>query len=414
MNQKVLFNDGWEFAKSGLDVTDSTTLRFEPVDIAHDWLIYNTLNLYENSIGWYRKRFTYAGDDEHVLLCFDGVYMDSSVYVNGQYVGEWKYGYSSFEHEITDALVLGENEILVKVVHQSPNSRWYSGAGIYRNVWLKTRGKNHIVTNGIYISTKQHEDGWQVEVDTDMSLCDEVQLSHSILYQDVVIATASERVVPSGHDSRAQTQQRLFVSNPLLWSPDDPILYQFKTQLYLIETDTDGNQRLEEIESISQNIGFRTVELDPEQGLHLNGKKIKLNGVCEHHDLGALGAAFNKAALRRRFAILKEMGVNAIRTAHNMPAPELMDLADEMGFLVVSEAFDMWERPKTPYDYARFFRDWAPIDVKSWVMRDRNHPSLLMWSIGNEIYDTHADERGQEITRLLMELVRSYDPKENG
>ena len=145
----------------------------------------------------------------------------------------------------------------------------------------------------------------------------------------------------------------------------------------------------------------------------LNGKKIKLNGVCEHHDLGALGAAFNKAALKRRFVILKEMGVNAVRTAHNMPAVELMELADEMGILIVSEAFDMWEKSKTPYDYARFFKEWAHIDVKSWVMRDRNHPSLLMWSIGNEIYDTHAGERGQEVTKMLMDYVLKYDPREN-
>ena len=141
---------------------------------------------------------------------------------------------------------------------------------------------------------------------------------------------------------------------------------------------------------------------------------MKLNGVCEHHDLGALGAAFNPAALRRRLALLKEMGVNAIRTAHNMPAPELMDLADEMGFFVVSEAFDMWERPKTTYDYARFFPEWAAKDVRSWVRRDRNHPSLLMWSIGNEIYDTHADEtRARKLTRMLMEYVREHDPKGN-
>lgn len=166
MNQKVLFNNGWEFAKSNLELTDSTALEFESVDLPHDWQIYNTLNLYENSIGWYRKKFTCGqGERKQTLLCFDGVYMDSSLYINQTFVEEWKYGYSSFEHDITDALVEGENEILVKVVFQSPNSRWYSGAGIYRNVWLKTRGKNHIVTDGIYVTTNQHDDGWQVEID---------------------------------------------------------------------------------------------------------------------------------------------------------------------------------------------------------------------------------------------------------
>ncbi|WP_248928634.1 glycoside hydrolase family 2 TIM barrel-domain containing protein [Paenibacillus hamazuiensis] len=417
MNKKILFNDGWEFAKSSLDVTDCAFLTFEPIDIPHDWLIYDTLNLYENSIGWYRKRFTYAKAEgaEQVLLYFDGVYMDSTVYVNGQFVGEWKYGYSSFEHEITGAVVEGENEILVKVVHQSPNSRWYSGAGIYRNVWLKTRNRNHIVTDGIYISTKREGDVWQVEIETDLNIHHDVQITQTILYKGAQVAVASDQVA-AGTDPRSQLRQTLQVKSPSLWSPDEPNLYRLVTGLRLVSADADRDAVLEEtpLETVTQNIGFREVMLDPEMGFSLNGRKMKLNGVCEHHDLGALGAAFNKEALRRRFVILKEMGVNAIRTAHNMPAPELMDLADEMGLLVVSEAFDMWERPKTPYDYARFFKEWALIDVKSWVMRDRNHPSLIMWSIGNEIYDTHADERGQEITRMLMEEVRKYDPKENG
>ena len=153
--------------------------------------------------------------------------------------------------------------------------------------------------------------------------------------------------------------------------------------------------------------------MDPDKGLILNGRKIKLFGVCEHHDLGALGSAFNKEALRRRFKILKDMGVNAIRTFHNMPDPQFMDLADEMGFLIASEAFDMWERSKTTYDYARFFKEWSHKDVMSWITRNRNHPSLLMWSIGNEIYYTHADVRGQEITKMLMEYVKEFDPNEN-
>ncbi|WP_245554832.1 glycoside hydrolase family 2 TIM barrel-domain containing protein [Cohnella laeviribosi] len=409
VNTKTLFNDGWEFAKSGLEAPDWAGLEFRPVDLPHDWLIYNTLDLYENGIGWYRKRFTLAKRDERrIFLCFDGVYMDSSVYVNERLAGEWKYGYSSFEHEITDALVEGENEIVVKVVHQSPNSRWYSGAGIYRNVWIRTRGKNYMETDGIYVAAKQSGDGWLVEIDTDMHIREDAVLTHTILQGSQVIASVSDRVA-AGSGPRLQHGQRLHVKDPLLWSTDAPHLYRLETKLQLAASDREP----ETVETVTQHIGFRTIDLDPCEGLRLNGKKMKLNGVCEHHDLGALGAAFNKTALRRRFGILKEMGVNAIRTAHNMPAPELMELADEMGFLVVSEAFDMWERPKTRYDYARFFQAWAPLDVKSWVKRDRNHPSLLMWSIGNEIYDTHADERGQEWTKRLVGLVRKYDPKQN-
>ena len=410
MNNKIPFNDGWEFAKSNLGVKDSNSLKFEQVDIPHDWLIYNTLNLYEDSIGWYRKSFICARDKKQFILCFDGVYMDSSIYVNGRFVGEWKYGYSSFEHDITDALVTGKNEILVKVIYQSPNSRWYSGAGIYRNVWLKRRNKNHIVTDGIYITTRQKDNGWQVEVDTEISIYQAVQISHTILYKDQIIATSSRTVELGDFSINKQT---LFVENPLLWSTDDPNLYKLITKLDLVCSDKAANQSRLKIESISHNIGFRKIVIDPSEGLMLNGRKMKLNGVCEHHDLGALGSAFNKVALKRRFVILKEMGVNAVRTSHNMPAVEFMELADEMGILVVSEAFDMWERSKTAFDYARFLKEWSYRDVKSWVMRDRNHPSLIMWSIGNEIYDIHAGKRGQEVTKMLMDYVLKYDPMQN-
>lgn len=413
MNQKRLFNDGWQFVKSKLDVTEPAGLVYEPVELPHDWLIYNTLELYEDSIGWYRKTFHYTKDEQQLLLCFDGVYMDSSVYVNGQLVGEWKYGYSAFEHEITNALVEGENEILVKVVHQSPNSRWYSGAGIYRNVWLKTRDRNHIVTDGTYVSIKQQPGGWQVEVDTELSLeqNQQAELVHTIRYEGQVVASSQAHVTVSVGENAVVSadSQQIIVENPNLWSPDAPHLYELVTELKLISED----QSEKIIEAVSQRIGFKDVKLDPSEGFYLNGIHTKMNGVCEHHDLGALGAAFNLTALRRRFILLKEMGVNAIRTAHNMPAKEFMELADEMGMLVVSEAFDMWERAKTPYDYARFFPEWAHTDVKSWVKRDRNHVSLIMWSIGNEIYDTHADERGQEVTRMLMDYVLEFDPKGN-
>ena len=410
MNKKTLFNDGWEFAKSDLEVTDCLNLEFMQVDVPHDWLIHDPLNLYENSIGWYRKTFTYHQEAHQVLLYFDGVYMDSTLYINGQEVGVWKYGYSSFEHDITDALVAGDNEILLKVVHQSPNSRWYSGAGIYRNVWLKTRSNTHIVTDGIYVTTKKADLGWHILVDTELGLDTEVELTHSLSHEGHIVATSSARLAPPAQrGSFVSNEQEVVVQEPLLWSVDEPNLYQLTTRLCAL---LDGKSVV--LETITQNIGFRDIVLQPNAGLFLNGQPMRLNGVCEHHDLGALGAAFNKNALRHRFEILKTMGVNAIRTAHNMPAVELMDLADEMGFFVVSEAFDMWERPKTKYDYARFFKDWAYRDVKSWVRRDRNHPSLLMWSIGNEIYDTHGDERGQEVTKMLRDYVLEHDPRENG
>ncbi|MCI3920769.1 DUF4982 domain-containing protein [Paenibacillus sp. TRM 82003] len=405
MNTRRLFTDGWQFAKSALDVESPGALTFESVDLPHDWLIYNTLALYENDIGWYRKRWTLTEEElrgeRSRLLYFEGVYMDSSVYVNGKLAGEWKYGYSSFEIDVSDGLVAGENEIVVKVVHQSPNSRWYSGAGIYRNVWLKTRGADFIETHGVYVSTKRDGDRWTVEIDTELRAAESLRLTHTIVRDGrTVVAAAVDVEAGTG-----MNRQIVSVDNPALWSPDEPNMYRIETRLEREDSAV--------VETMHSPLGFREIVMDPAQGFMSNGVKMKLNGVCEHHDLGALGAAFNKTALRRRFVILKEMGANAIRTAHNMPAPELMELADEMGFFVVSEAFDMWERSKTPYDYARFFKDWAYRDVQSWVRRDRNHPSLIMWSIGNEIYDTHADERGQEVTRLLMEYVLKFDPKQN-
>lgn len=383
---------------------------YASVELPHDWLIYNTLDLYENGIGWYRRMLPYAKrPHEQVLLYFDGVYMDSSVYVNGQLVGEWKYGYSAFEHDITDALIDGDNEIVVKVVYQSPNSRWYTGAGIYRDVWLKIRDRNHIVTDGIYFSARKTSgDEWLAEIETELNLHEAAKLTHTLLKQGEAVAEVSESLAAPSQPGTITSRLGFTVTHPRLWSPEDPQLYQLVTKLELESGDSGP------IEQVTTKVGFRDVRFDPNLGMLLNGQKIKLNGVCEHHDLGALGAAFNVHALRRRFTILKEMGVNAVRTAHNMPARDFMHLADEMGLLVVSEAFDMWERPKTKYDYARFFRDWAKIDVRSWVRRDRNHPSLIMWSIGNEIYDTHADERGQELTRMLMEEVLKHDPKKNG
>lgn len=404
----ILLNDGWEFAKSALDLNDPALLMFRPVDLPHDWLIYDTENLYEDSIGWYR-RYLDIPSSAHVFLYFEGVYMDCSLYVNGEWIGEWKNGYTSFEFEITQALRPGRNEILVKVVHQAPNSRWYTGAGIYRDVWLKTRQRNYLVTDGVYISTRlsgQDLHSWVLEIETEVALgsASPVQLTHALYYGGDILARSSQTWDP--RDGLERNHQRLTVEGVKLWSPDCPALYQLVTTL-------GGEQGTEPLDTAVQPVGFRQIRLDPQDGMFLNGRKFKLQGVCEHHDLGALGAAFNKKALERRLKILQEMGVNAIRTAHNPPAKGLMDLADQMGFFVVSEAFDIWERSKTPFDYARFFPGWAARDVASWVRRDRNHPSLLMWSIGNEILDTHLGERGAVLTQMLIDLVREQDPKGN-
>lgn len=410
---KYLWNEGWKFTKqdigTSLERINQDDIRWQEVDIPHDWLIYNTMDLYETGEGWYKKKLTL--DDlgkKHYFLYFEGVYMDSTVFVGNRIVGEWKYGYSSFEFDITDYLVPGENEIKVRVVYQNLNTRWYSGAGIYRSVWLKVTEPAHFISDGIYITTSKEAEAWKLEIESE--LIDESGvhmkgiLKNTVLDKAGNIAAVCQEEIYLGKEVTCYPQV-LMLDNPLLWNLQEPNLYELRTELFI-----EGNQ----IDSVSQNFGFRTLRFDNEEGFYLNEKRIKLHGVCEHHDLGALGAAVNKAALRRKFMILREMGVNAIRTSHNMPAIELMDLADELGFLVVSEAFDMWERPKTEYDYARFFLAWCHKDVASWIRRDRNHPSIIMWSIGNEIYDTHASERGLEITKMLRDLVLKHDPKKNG
>lgn len=409
METKQLFNDNWEFALG------ESPKHFSPVEIPNDWLIYDTNNLYKSDMGCYKKEFTLTQNEiknKRLALRFEGIYMDCEIWVNSKKAGEWKYGYSTFEIEITEMIREGNNQVLVKVNYQSPNSRWYSGAGIYRNVWLIATALRYIPTDGIYISTKNCHDHWQIEIETELNQADtaashlgELRIEHKI-YDPFghCIAESSCRKIENSIKMQKDTQT-ISVKHPRLWDITTPNCYTLHTSL-IAGADI--------IQYETTSFGFRTIEFNPGLGLLLNGNLIKIHGVCEHHDLGCLGAAINKHALKRRFHLLKEMGVNAIRTSHNPPAKEVMELADEMGVLICSEAFDMWERSKTTYDYARFFSEWVEKDVESWIRRDRNHPSLIMWSIGNEIYDTHAGVRGQELTSMLKALVLQHDPKENG
>ena len=412
MDKMKLFNDNWYFTKqdlgTGLDGIQGKDIAWKQVDLPHDWLIYDTKNLYEDSEGWYKKNFIIEDlKDQLYSIRFEGVYMDSTVYINDQKAGEWKYGYSTFEFDISKLLKEGENQIKVRVKYQSPNTRWYSGAGIYRNVWLKKRGQAHLVSDGIYISTVKADDGWRVLVDTEAidqaGAHQEAIIRHRVFDRENQLLAESENDIVLSKQVSVD-QQTIYLERPRLWDHEDPYLYTIKTDLIA------GGKVLD---TESQTFGFRSLRFDSQEGFFINDKQLSLQGACQHHDLGALGAAMNKTALRRQLELLMEMGVNAIRTAHNMPAVELMDLADELGILIVSEAFDMWERTKTDYDYGRFFNDWYEKDVASWVRRDRNRPSLIMWSIGNEIYDTYISERGLEITRQLKEAVEKHDPRKN-
>ena len=390
---KEKFVTGWKFLKTDFgteleDVRDRLS-EFKEVEIPHDFLIDDARNFYTDATGWYYKGFVTTLKPRHFLV-FDGIYMDSTVYINGQKAGEWKYGYSQFILDITNYCKVGSNDVLVRVNYQNPNSRWYSGAGIYRNVWLCSYEDTYIPENGIYVHTHKGDMGYFLDIDTEIK--GEISKNTSVSYR---LFDDKKREV-----SLNATGKSFFARNVKEWSADEPNLYTLEVTLF------DGNNELQREEV---TIGFRSFSFDPDKGFILNGKVTKLNGVCIHHDLGALGAAYNNSAMKRRLIQLKGMGVNAIRLTHNMFDPQTIELLDRMGFMAISEGFDMWERSKTEFDYARFFPEWHERDVESWVKRDRNHPSVIMWSIGNEIYDTHADERGAQITRMLKELVEKFD-----
>jgi beta-galactosidase len=418
---KYLFNNGWSFleTKAGTCFEDAKQRKseFVRIELPHDWLIYDSLNLYRDGTGWYKRSLVINEVGGRYSLCFDGVYMDCAVYVNETKVFEWKYGYSAFEVDITQQLHGGINTIYVGVNHISPNSRWYSGAGIYRNVQIKNTDETYLAEDGIYVSTYKKDNKRIVHIEAEV--CGRYK---NDAFLDMCILDADEKevqIIPyNSENSKSPTADSpstysqnttLYVNdyeivNPHIWDIDDTYLYTLEVCMNAKGIDKD---------ECRVRFGIRDVLFDPDKGFFLNGRSIKLNGVCEHHDLGALGAAFNKCAMKRKLKMLKEMGVNALRTAHNMPAPELLDLADEMGILVMSEAFDMWWRSKTEFDYARFFEDWHERDIASWVRQDRNHPCVIMWSIGNEIYDMHADPNAPEMTKHLSNLVKRHDPFEN-
>ena len=418
---RILFNDNWQFAELAIDeklmYKDGNPVFFEPesffekaaglsfaaVRVPHDWMITDTKNLYRSSVGFYRKKFNLDSLNElpHVALSFEGVYMNSAVWVNGKLAGKWKYGYSPFEFDISELVKSGENEVLVIAVYQNCNTRWYSGAGIFRDVHLINSSATHLVTDGVYFSAKPVD---ETKLDGEWK----VKVSVEIVGQTDEICEIALRQAQGPQDGVPELVEgpktEFTITAPHLWDITDPYCYKLTITL----KDTAGNI----LDQHTQNCGFKYAKFTSDKGFFLNGRHVKIQGACQHHDLGALGSAFNAAALRRQFTKLKEMGVNAVRTSHNPPPRAWMDLCDQMGILVDSEAFDMWEKPKTQFDYGNYFNDWCERDVRAWVRHDRNHPSLIMWSIGNEIYDTHVGN-GLEITKRLSKYVRQSDPEAN-
>ena len=392
---KKLLNDGWEYLKlpSGSTLPEADGANgWKAVDLPHDWLIWQNGDLYETADAWYRRKLLCGNNDGCTILSFDGVYMDCDVLLNGEIICSHAYGYTAFTVNLTERLRNGENTILVHIRHQSPNSRWYSGSGIFRNVHLLELPEDHIVPDSFYFSEKYEDGGWTLRITAETSGTDRVPFFCEALDNDGVPIGRGKTESDHGVISLS-----IRLSGAKAWEPDHPTVYILR---YTYGKETDEIR-----------FGLRTTEFSPDRGFLLNGNPLKLKGVCLHHDLGCLGAAFHEKAARRQLRLMKEMGANALRTSHNPPASELLDLCDEMGILVVDEAFDMWERPKTEFDYARFFPTCEAEDVALWIRRDRRHPCVVMWSIGNEIYDMHADLRGTEVCTMLMNQVRSHDPE---
>ena len=394
---KVEYNDSW----------------WRKLDVPHDWAIEGDFyagnpsgaggGALPGGIGWYRKHFkieklkngkiekfqSFNSSTLQYFLEFDGVYMNSTVYVNGQKVGYRPYGYSSFEYDITPYLKEGENVVAVRVDNSDqPNSRWYSGCGIYRHVWLTKTHPVHVAHWGTNVVSTVAKGKGKVNI--------EVTLEGKGIVENTLL-DAKGKVVGK---SKGLTST-ITINNPKLWSCETPYIYKVRTEV------KSGGKVVDTYETTT---GFRDFKFDPQTGFWLNGKNFKLNGVCEHHDFGCLGAALNEDALHRKLSKLKAMGVNSIRSSHNPPVPELLNMCDSMGLIVMDESFDMWRRKKTQNDYARFFEEWHERDLSDLVLRDRNHPCILMWSIGNEVLEqwssTDSDELTLEQANLLLNASR--------
>ena len=389
--QRDNFDKGWLFILGDSAQMATPTYNdnhWRKLCLPHDWAIEGDFyagnpsgaggGALPGGIGWYRKHFLLDCEAEpggRYFIEFDGVYMNSTVYVNGQEVGHRPYGYSSFEYDITKYLKRGDNVIAVKVDNSDqPNSRWYSGCGIYRHVWLTKTNAVHVKHWGVHVQTDAKTGQIKVEADVE---------GNNYKVRNTVYDASGKEV-------------GLKVKNPHLWSVEDPYIYKVRTQVLV------GGKVVDEVWTTT---GFRDFKFDAETGFWLNGKNFKLNGVCEHHDFGCLGAAVNEDAMHRKLSKLKAMGVNSIRSSHNPPAPELLNMCDTMGIIVMDESFDMWRRKKTAGDYARFFEEWHERDLTDLILRDRNHPSILMWSIGNEVLEQWSSADADELTLEQANLI---------
>jgi beta-galactosidase len=416
-SSRELFTENWLF-KLGED----TSGNWRTLNLPHDWSIEGTFDpkhpasvdggALPGGLGWYKKSFVVpaANRGKKYFIQFDGVYQKSSVYINGKLAGYRPNGYSSFEYDLTPYLNFGEmNELLVKVDNsQQPNSRWYSGSGIYRNVWMSTRDFTHIENWGTYvIASKPVNGSSEITIQTEIAFAKNNKGAENFSIVSSIHDASGKKVreISSQNLKESIVKQSLAIRNPKLWSVNNP--YQYKL---VSELKQDGKT----IDRYETMFGIRSFEFDIDKGFLLNGVPTKIMGVCNHHDLGALGAAINTRALERQLELLKGMGINGIRTSHNMPAPELLDLCDKMGFIVMDESFDMWAKSKTKYDYSNDWKEWHRKDLEDFIRRDRNHASVFIWSVGNEIPEQWGDVKkgdstGMKISKELVAIVNSLD-----
>ena len=406
----VLLDKGWQFHKG-----DSSEV-WEDVSIPHDWAIYGpfsrdndlqTVAVVQNGeetatvktgrtgglpyvgVGWYRRTLDVTPGMKATLL-FDGAMSEARVYVNGEEVIFWPYGYNSFHCDITPFLTADgkNNEIRVRLENRPQSSRWYPGAGLYRNVWLIETEKVHIPVWGTYITTELNPSLLEASVnirteiegittEQTVALITDIRDANGQVVTSIESLTGAEQAAEEG--GIAVLNQKVTVEQPRLWFPETPELYTACSRVYI--QDKNGERTLSD--TYTTTFGIRSIEVRPETGFYLNGVNRKFQGVCLHHDLGPLGAAVNTSALRHQLTMLKDMGCDAIRTTHNMPAPELIQLCDEMGFMVMIENFDEWDVAKCLNGYHRYFDEWAERDMVNMLRHYRNNPSVVMWSIGN-------------------------------
>jgi beta-galactosidase len=405
---------------------------WDAVTLPHDWAIAGPFYVGDNvpvsggmgrlpiqGVGWYRRTLVVPhSGGRHYFLDVDGAMSYAAVWVNGVLAGGWPYGYNSFRVDLTPFLRKdgGENVIALRVDNPVQSSRWYPGAGLYRNVWLTTVGEVHVPFLGTSVTTREvrpeeavvdlvvavenrGEEGKRVEVVTEV-----YELDAKTGREGKKVAKFEKGIASLNGAEKKTVKASVAIRNPHLWGPwtsQEPNLYVAVSRLYV------DNQV---VDTYSTEFGVRSVVFDGNKGLFVNGERVRIQGVNQHHDLGALGAAFNYRAAERQLEILRDLGCNAIRMSHNPPAPELLELTDRMGFLVINEIFDSWELEKTPNDFHLIFADWSEPDLRSFMRRDRNHASVIAWSVGNEVGEQHTDEAGAAVARRISATAREEDP----